>query len=123
MAKQRGKKKAKAAPSFQGLMGQFRVQKRIIQEQQAQTGPKITGDLELSDWIELEEWVDVESSNVAKIRYEGPTQTLLVTFRHGGIYAYTPVSKALAKQMYKAPSLGRFVWRKLRDKVPFTKVG
>ena len=74
------------------------------------------------EWLETGRWATGFSSNVGRIRYDFDRETLFVEFHGGSVYAYYSVPAAIAKGMYNAPSLGKWVWRKLRDKYAYTRI-
>ena len=65
----------------------------------------------------------VTSSNVAAIGYEDDTRCLFVRFNDGGLYRYEGVSLETYQAFMSAPSKGRFVWRQLRGKYPYSRIG
>ncbi len=71
--------------------------------------------------IPLEE---VESSQLAAVGYDAPSQTLAIRFKHGAgaIYHYPGVSPELYQEFRAAESLGRFFGQRLKalafDKFP-----
>ena len=66
--------------------------------------------------------VRVTSSNVFSIRYDKPNHRLWVRFRNGALYKYDRVSLQTAQSMFSAPSMGKFVWRRLRGRYPYSRV-
>lgn len=77
--------------------------------------------MDSEDWVANGKWVKVKSSNVGEIRYEKSTKRLFVKFLGGQSGYYNGVSVKLAEAFFNSSSLGRFVWRKLRDKFPWIK--
>lgn len=79
-------------------------------------------------------WLSVDSSNVAAIRFvvddqatgaaqgDNAAGTLYVRFKDGSVYAYSGATLGLYQEMVNAPSQGKFVWQRLRDKFPYSKV-
>lgn len=65
-------------------------------------------------------WVLVKSSNVRRIVYNRSRQELRVEFKNGAIYRYDGVPKRIAREMFTASSLGRYVHYRLKGKYPFT---
>ena len=108
-----GKEQDYLAPaSYLGAKGESpRVDKR---RKAARLGPDA--------WLHSGEWVLVRSSNVAAIAYRFKPKQLLVQFLDGSVYEYDLVPPRTAKDMFGATSMGRFVWRRLRDKYPYRKV-
>ena len=76
----------------------------------------------VEDWVRSGDWAMVKSSNVAAIRFERVNKELYVAFKDGSEYRYSGVSTHTAKDMYGCASMGKFVWRRLRDKFPYSKV-
>lgn len=76
-------------------------------------------------------WYKVASSNVRQIRWVARSKSrplttpadLYVWFHSGAVYAYERVPWSVFLAMYNAPSKGRFVWRKLRDRYATRRVG
>lgn len=91
-------------------------------------GPKIRlGPLddEIVDadaWADTKSWVAGESSNVAGLRYDGDSQELYVEFKGHTIYAYYGVGEEVAKGMFNAASLGKYVWSHLRGKYAYKRI-
>ena len=67
------------------------------------------------------EWVNVQSSNVAAIRFDKERLILEVRFLDGSSYEYFQVSPEEAESLYVAPSKGKWVWDHLR--IRGTKLG
>jgi hypothetical protein len=72
------------------------------------------------EFVTSGKWVLVKSSNVKRIVYNRHVQELRVEFLSGAIYRYDGVPKRIAKEMFTASSLGRYVWQRLRGKYPYT---
>lgn len=64
----------------------------------------------------------VVSSNVESIGYDPDAEVLQVTFLNGSKYRYSGVPSEVWFDFTDAPSKGKFVWQRLRDKFPYTKV-
>lgn len=62
----------------------------------------------------------VQSSNIAALAWE--SETLYVTFHHGGEYAYDGVPYEVFTQMVNAPSVGKFFHAEVKSKFPFRKL-
>lgn len=77
-------------------------------------------NLTLEEWLRDGYWaVVVKSSNVTAIRYDRTTLCLFVAFttRNFGsarLYKYPAIDWQVAEAMFLAPSLGTFVWERLR---------
>jgi len=51
----------------------------------------------------------VTSSNVAEVGYDEKTETLVVKFNKGGLYAYEGVPRNVYNDLMEAPSIGKFL--------------
>ena len=70
------------------------------------------------------EMVPVSSSNVASIGFDRATQTLAVTFLHGGTYHYGPgVPEDIYLGLLSAESVGSFLHQNVKGIYPYQKVG
>lgn len=78
--------------------------------------------LTADEWAESGRWVRVKSSNVNGIAYDRKNSTLMVGFKDGSLYSYDGVPEVIAKGMFTASSMGKFVWRNLRDKYPYKRL-
>lgn len=67
-------------------------------------------------------WTLVKSSNVRRIMYDRGQQRLLVEFKNGSVYQYNGVPKRIAKDMFTASSLGRYVHYRLKGKYAYSKL-
>lgn len=88
------------------------------------TAPKVEEPRPASaeEWAATGRWAQVVSSDVQAIRYEAGHRHLHVIFRRGHReYLYPEVDPGLAKSMYHAASMGRFVHRYLKGRA-FQKV-
>lgn len=63
---------------------------------------------------------DVDSSHLKTIEHNG--KDLYITFKNGSTYEYDNVPEAMARQMLKVDSKGKFLWRYVRDKYPYRKI-
>lgn len=63
---------------------------------------------------------DVDSSHLKTIEHNG--KDLYITFKNGSTYEYDDVPEAVAKQMLRVDSTGKFLWRYIRDKYPYRKI-
>lgn len=63
--------------------------------------------------------IDVDSSHLKTIEHNG--KNLYITFKNGSTYEYDNVPEAMARQMLKVDSKGKFLWRYIRDKYPYRK--
>lgn len=58
----------------------------------------------------------VNSSNIASVGYDAQSQMLEVEFQNGSIYQYASVPKSVYDAFMVAPSKGRFLNDKIRDR-------
>ena len=65
----------------------------------------------------------VESSNIASIGYDYPSQTLEVQFHSGGIYQYPGVSAATYEAFMDAPSKGKYFHAHIKPHYEHTHMG
>lgn len=65
-------------------------------------------------WSEFPRWVHVFSTNVKAIKYDAKKEELQVEFRNKSIYAYEGVHLDIAREMFHASSMGKFIWQRLR---------
>lgn len=63
---------------------------------------------------------DVDSSHLQTIEHNG--KNLYITFKNGATYEYDDVPEAMARQMLRVDSTGKFLWRYIRDKYPYRKI-
>ena len=71
------------------------------------------------EWVATGKWARVKSTNVRYIKYDKKEKILSVQFKNGMVYPYKQVPVRTAKDMYNASSMGRYVWRRLRDVYSF----
>lgn len=64
----------------------------------------------------------VRSSNVVSVGYDKNSKTLEVEFRTGRVYQYAGVHANTARAFLVAPSKGKYVWRRVRDKYSYVRV-
>lgn len=76
------------------------------------------------EWTKVPRWVRVVSSNVARIKYDRLREVLHVEFKGSppSEYVYIGVDQKTAAAMFNAPSLGRFVHRRLKGKYPYKRI-
>lgn len=67
--------------------------------------------------IEMQE---VDSSNIAKIGYDGETQTVRVKFKSGIYWDYAPVPAEQYQALSEAESVGRFFSSTIRTNPNYT---
>lgn len=79
--------------------------------QQGSDAPKIDKRHRIgsSEWLAGGQWVKGKSSNVAGLRYEMKTASLLVEFKSGSVYIYYNVPPQVAKGFFHAGSLGKYL--------------
>lgn len=86
-----------------------------------------------ADWVYDGRWARVMSSNVYAIKYEFEDKELYVQFLGGGkrgrprsgpgaVYVYFGVPTRAARDMFIAASIGKYVWRRLRDRYTYAKI-
>ena len=57
----------------------------------------------------------VKSSNINFVGYDEDTSTLEVHFDKGGVYQYSPVTKADYKDMCASSSIGGYFYKNIRN--------
>jgi hypothetical protein len=80
---------------------------------QPQQAVKVVGKnaSDVDKWLNGNKYIKVKSSNVLQIRYEKAARKLWVIFKGNAEYHYRSVMTHLARQMFFAPSMGKFVWK------------
>ncbi|MEA2600901.1 MAG: hypothetical protein QOF89_1893 [Acidobacteriota bacterium] len=63
----------------------------------------------------------VDSSAISSVGYDERKSMLEVEFRSGAVYDYLEVPPKVWQALLKAPSKGRFVSRRIRDRFPFIR--
>jgi KTSC domain-containing protein len=63
----------------------------------------------------------VDSSAISSVGYDERSSMLEVEFEGGAVYDYFDVPPKVYKDLLKAPSKGRFVSRRIRDRYPFVR--
>ena len=63
----------------------------------------------------------VDSSAISSVGYDARKSVLEVEFRSGAVYDYLEVPPKVWDALLKAPSKGRFVSRRIRDRFPFVR--
>tara|TARA_R110001599_G_scaffold15757_1_gene65360 strand:+ start:25643 stop:25894 length:252 start_codon:yes stop_codon:yes gene_type:complete len=70
-------------------------------------------------------FIIVESSNIEEVAHSSQQsgsnkpmadETLIIKFKGGAKYQYSPVSEAMFDNMMQAESLGKWFWQNIRDK-------
>ncbi len=64
----------------------------------------------------------VNSSSLKSVGYEKTDKILEIEFNKGGIYQYSKVPENIFHELLKAPSLGKYFLRFVKDKYPTKKV-
>lgn len=72
-------------------------------------------------------FIPVESSNIQEFGYDDANRMLYVKFLGKGnspstLYVYEDVEPEIYEEFFNAPSKGKFLWAKLRDKYPYLKL-
>ncbi len=67
-------------------------------------------------------FIPVQSSNVSEISYDPDTQELLVRFVNGSLYKYLEVPENVYKSFLHAPSKGKFVNNRLKNRYLYLRV-
>ena len=62
-----------------------------------------------------------ESSKIAGFGYDAASQTLAVSFKHGGLYHYTSVPADVFAEMQAADSPGSFLHKRIKGTFNFAK--
>jgi len=65
----------------------------------------------------------VISSAISSVAYDEPSSVLEVEFESGAVYDYFEVPPKVYRQLLSAPSKGRFVSQKIRDRYPYVRRG
>jgi len=68
------------------------------------------------------EWIEVESSNVAAIRYDGDDEELEVQFNNNIIYAYFNVPAKVFDEFKDADSKGRYLNQHIKGVYDYQKI-
>jgi hypothetical protein len=67
--------------------------------------------------------IPVSSSNLRSVAYDSRSQTLEVAFHSGGVYQYYGVPYHIYNGLMTAPSHGKYLWRHIRDRYSYSRVG
>lgn len=65
----------------------------------------------------------VNSSDIAAIGYDEPTETLEIEFKATGVYRYFSVPKTVAEDFQRTPSPGKFFLQHIKGKYAWEKIG
>jgi hypothetical protein len=63
----------------------------------------------------------VSSSAISSVGYDPRLSTLEVEFKSGAVYDYHGVPPKVYKSLLEAPSKGRFISRRIRDRFEFSR--
>ncbi|MFA5037193.1 MAG: KTSC domain-containing protein [Candidatus Izemoplasmatales bacterium] len=63
----------------------------------------------------------VESSNISEVGHDIATDTLVVLFHHGGMYAYDDVPRQVYNDFLSADSAGKFFIANVKGKYDYRK--
>lgn len=72
------------------------------------------------EFVTSGKWTLVKSSNLRRIVYSRSIQELRVEFKSGALYRYDGVPKRIAKEMFTASSMGRYLHYRIKGKYPYT---
>jgi hypothetical protein len=64
----------------------------------------------------------VSSSSLTSVGYDGGARLLEIEFRHGGVYRYQEVPRAVFAELMRSPSKGRYFNERIRDRYPAHEV-
>lgn len=67
------------------------------------------------------EWIYVQSSNVRCIAYDEEGQSLYVAFKNGGMYEYLNVPPFMYAEFLRAPSKGKYLYWRIKDKFQYLR--
>lgn len=68
------------------------------------------------------ERIAVNSSNLASVGYDEPSQTLEVEFNHGGVYQYYDLPEQIYAALMSADSIGSYFSHNIRNVYPTQKI-
>ncbi|TKJ39111.1 KTSC domain-containing protein [candidate division LCP-89 bacterium B3_LCP] len=66
--------------------------------------------------------IPVDSTNVASVGYDPPTQTLEIEFHSGGIYQYFDIPQTVYDELLKAGSVGKFLNAHIKGSYRYARV-
>ena len=66
-------------------------------------------------------WVEVDSSNIAAIRYYAFMRVLLIRFNNGSVYRYEGVPPKVVGMLIGTESIGRYFYSHIRTAYDYTK--
>ncbi len=67
-------------------------------------------------------WIDVNSSNLARVRYSENTSTLEIEFQGGRVYQYFDVPKTIFEALLQADSQGQFFNSQIKGLFRYARV-
>lgn len=73
-------------------------------------------------WIDSGVWAGCYSSDVASIMYEKEAKNLYVEFTTGAVYRYAHVPASLARWMFHAVSVGKFLAQMIKGRFSYYKI-
>ena len=59
--------------------------------------------------------ISVNSSNILEIGYNEVTRTLVIKFKHGGIYRYSPLTLQAYHSFLRSKSKGEFFHKNIKN--------
>jgi hypothetical protein len=86
--------------------------------------PKVnkTHKVKTTSWTSYPRWVQVHSTNVKRIKYNQKQKHLFIEFKNNAVYRYDDVPIEVAVDFFNSSSMGRFVWRRLRDRFAYERI-
>ena len=72
--------------------------------------------------LEAFSYANVKSSNLKRIGYDPSESVLEIEFLSGGKYIYNDVPKNIFLSLKRAPSKGKYFWRKIRDVYEYERI-
>ncbi len=88
-----------------------KMAKDPLRDKYAGDGPKVDKrhQMDAKKWSESGRWVKVKSSNVESVMYDEDQKELFVKFLSGSTYKYRGISVEIAQELFKSPSIGKFL--------------
>ena len=72
--------------------------------------------------MNLPDMIPVQSSNVAAVGYDIPTQIVFVQFLNGNVYIYKGVSQPEFENLKNAASVGSYLHRNYKNVYPYERI-
>jgi len=88
--------------------------KRVIKKEYSELVGKLL--------LEAFSYANVKSSNLKRIGYDPSESVLEIEFLSGGKYIYNDVPKNIFLSLKRAPSKGKYFWRKIRDVYEYERI-